>query len=368
MARHKGPIRYAVVGLGHIAQVAVLPAFAHAGRNSRVTALVSDDPKKLRTLAAKYRVEGTYSYDEYDACLAAVDAVYIALPNSMHAEYTVRAARAGVHVLCEKPLAVTVPECERMIKACHTKHVKLMVAYRLHFEPLNLKVIDLVRGGAIGQPKFFNASFSLTVRDGNIRTKANLGGGTLYDLGVYCINAARYLFRAEPREVLALSVNSGGKKLSEIDESSAALLRFEGERMALFVTSFNAADVGSYRIVGTKGDLRVDPAFEYAEGLAYELTLNGKKTIARGKKRDQFAPELLYFSDCILKDRTPEPSGEEGLQDVRIVQALYRSAETGKAVSLPAFRKTTRPTGKQRIVRPGVKKPRLVNAKSGSED
>src|SRR6185436_2434890 len=140
--RRRGIVRYAVVGLGHIAQVAVLPAFAHAGRNSRVTALVSGDPKKLKSLAAKYRVQGTYSYDEYDACLAEVDAVYIALPNSMHAEYTVRAARAGVHVLCEKPLAVTVAECERMVKACHAHDVKLMVAYRLHFEPLNLQVID----------------------------------------------------------------------------------------------------------------------------------------------------------------------------------------------------------------------------------
>ena len=137
-------------------------------------------------------------YDEYEACLAEVDAVYIALPNSMHAEYTLRAARAGVHVLCEKPMAVTAAECQRMIEACRQHHVKLMIAYRLHFETLNLKAIELVRRGQIGEPKFFNSSFSLTVRDGNIRTKAELGGGTLYDIGVYCINAARYLFRAEP--------------------------------------------------------------------------------------------------------------------------------------------------------------------------
>lgn len=335
--RLSGPIRYAVVGLGHIAQVAVLPAFAHARRNSRLAALVSDDRTKLRLLSKKYRIRGTFSYEDYDAALEQVDAVYIALPNSLHAEYVTRAAAAGVHVLCEKPMAVTADECERMIEACRQNNVKLMIAYRLHFEEINLKVIDLVRRGRIGEPKFFNSSFSLTVRPGNIRTKKDLGGGSVYDIGVYCINAARYLFRAEPKEVMAISVNAGKKGLEEIDETTGGLLRFDGERLAAFVSSFNATDVGSYRIVGTKGQIRVDPAYEYAEGLSYELTVNGKTTRKRIGKRDQFAAELLYFSDCVLKNREPEPSGEEGMQDVRIIQALYESAETGKAIALPPF-------------------------------
>lgn len=366
MSRRQGPIRYAVVGLGHIAQVAVLPAFAHAARNSRLAALVSDDPAKLEALGDRYGVTARHAYDDYERCLSEVDAVYIALPNSMHAEYTVRAARAGVHVLCEKPMAVTVAECRRMIAACRKSRVKLMIAYRLHFEELNLKAIDLVRRGTLGDPKFFNSTFSLTVREGNIRTKSALGGGTLYDIGVYCINAARYLFQAEPRQVVALSVNSGAKRLSGIDESTGALLRFEGERLAAFVTSFNATDVASYRIVGTKGVLHVDPAYEYAEGLAYELSVGDKTKRFRVPKRDQFAPELLYFSDCIQKDRMPEPSGEEGLQDVRIVQALYRSADLGRAISIPPFRKSKRPGVGQRITRPGIRKPPLVKAKSGS--
>jgi predicted dehydrogenase len=361
-------VRYAVVGLGHIAQAAVLPAFAHAKRNSRVTALVSDDPDKLKTLSRKYRVDRVYSYDHFEDCLADVDAVYIALPNSLHAEYTIRAARAGVHVLCEKPLAVTEEDAEDMIAACRDNNVKLMVAYRLHFEEINLKAIDLVRNGRIGDLKYFNSSFSLRVRPDNIRTKKELGGGTLHDLGVYCINAARYLFRAEPKEVMAIAVNSGPSKLEEIDESTGALLRFDGERVAAFITSFNAADVASYRIVGTKGQLHVDPAYEYAEGLAYELTVNGRTTRKRIGKRDQFAPELLYFSDCILNNREPEPSGEEGLQDVRIVVALRESAETGKAVAIPAFERRKRPSGKQRITRPGVRKPSLVNAQSSHMD
>jgi glucose-fructose oxidoreductase len=364
----RGPIRYAVVGLGHIAQVAVLPAFAHATKNSQLTALVSNDAKKLKVLSKRYGIAPTFSYREFDECLRHVDAVYIALPNSMHREYTIRAARAGVHVLCEKPMAVTVDECEEMIDACRTNHVSLMIAYRLHFEEINLAVIDIVRRGRIGTPKFFNSSFAMRVSPGNIRTRKHLGGGTLYDIGVYCINAARYLFRGEPTEVMAISVNAGQSRLREIDESTGAVLRFEGERVATFVTSFNAADVGSYRIVGTRGQLHVDPAYEYAEGLAYELTVDGKTTRARGRKRDQFASELIYFSDCILNDREPEPSGEEGLQDVRIIQALYQSAETGHVIKIRPNERRQRPTGRQRILRPPVKKPSLVNARGASQD
>jgi glucose-fructose oxidoreductase len=353
--------------MGHIAQVAVLPAFKHATRNSRLVAIVSDDRTKRQELAKKYKVEA-YTYDEYEACLEQVDAVYIALPNSMHAEYTIRAAKAGVHVLCEKPMAVTSEECQRMIDACRRNNVKLMIAYRLHFEEINLKAIELVRRGRIGQPKFFNSSFSMNVRAGDIRTKKELGGGTLYDIGVYCINAARYLFRAEPTEVMAISVHSGVAKLEEIDETTGALLRFQDDRVAAFVTSFNAGDVASYRILGTKGQLHVDPAYEYAEGLAYELTIDGKKQRKEIGKRDQFAPELLYFSDCILKNRIPEPSGEEGRQDVRIVEALYKSAKSGKAVRIPPFTRDKRPSVKQMIKRPGVRKPELIKVQSASGD
>ena len=366
--RRTGVVRYGVVGLGHIAQVAMLPAFAHAGRNSRLVALVSDDRTKLKALSKKYRIEHAYDYRDFDKCLREVDAVYIALPNSLHAEYTIRAANAGVHVLCEKPMAVTVDECDAMIEACRRNRVKLMIAYRLHFEDVNLKAIDLVRQGRIGVPKFFNSSFAMTVNPDNIRTKRELGGGTLYDIGIYCINAARYLFRGEPTAVAAISVNAGNPKLREIDESTGAVMRFDGERVATFVTSFNASDVASYRIVGTKGQLHVDPAYEYAEGLSYELTVNGKTTKARAGKHDQFAPELIYFSDCILNDREPEPSGEEGLQDVRIIQALYESADRGTVIALPRAAVGRRPSGRQRIVKPPVKKPSLVKAKSASKN
>jgi glucose-fructose oxidoreductase len=265
-------------------------------------------------------------------------------------------------------MAVTVNECRQMIGACRKANVKLMIAYRLHFETINLAAIELARRGRLGELKFFNSSFSMTVRRGDIRTKRAYGGGTLYDIGVYCINAARNLFRSEPTQVSAVSINSGVASLAEIDETTAATLRFGNDRVATFVTSFNAADVGSFRVVGTKGQLHLDPAYEYAEGLSYTLTVGGKKTRKAVGKRDQFAPELLYFSDCILKDRAPEPSGEEGLQDVRIVQALYQSAKSGRPVRIPPFSDTHRPSSRQRITRPGIKKPRLVKVQSASRD
>jgi glucose-fructose oxidoreductase len=360
-------VRYAVVGLGHIAQVAVLPAFAHA-HNSRVTAVVSGDRAKREAVARKYRIEAAFSYDEYEKCLSEVDAVYIALPNSQHAEYTIRAARTGVHVLCEKPMAVTVHDCRRMIAASRKTGIKLMIAYRLHFEATTLEVLDLVRRGRIGDPKFFNSSFSMTVRHGDIRTRASMGGGTLYDIGIYCINAARMAFRAEPLAVTACSVNSGAARVEEIDETTGAVLDFGKGRLATFVTSFNAADVGAYRIVGTKGDVRVSPGYEYAEGLSYDLTIDGKTKRVKGRRSDQFAAELLYFSDCILKNRAPEPSGEEGLQDVRIIEALYESSRAGTSVKVPPFAKTKRPDRRQAMTRPPVKKPRLIKVQSASED
>jgi predicted dehydrogenase len=368
MASRKRSVRYGVVGLGHIAQVAVLPAFAHARRNSQLVAVVSGDRAKLGEIAKRYRLDHAFSYDEFDACLSTVDAVYIALPNSMHAEYAIRAARAGVHVLCEKPMAVTVDECQRMITACRKARVKLMVAYRLHFEPMNLAAIDLARRGRLGELKFFNSSFSMRVRTGDIRTQRAYGGGTLYDIGVYCINGARNLFRAEPTRVSAVSTNSGLASLSEVDETTAATLQFGNDRIASFVTSFNAADVGAYRIVGTKGELHADPAYEYAESLSYTLTIDGKTIRKKVPKHDQFGAEIVYFSDCILKDRQPEPSGEEGLQDVRIVQALYQSAKSGHPVAIRPFRKAKRPTGRQKITRRGVRKPPLVKVQSASRD
>jgi predicted dehydrogenase len=370
-SRTSGTIRYAVVGLGYISQVAVLPAFANARRNSRLVALVSDDPVKLRTLAKRHGVEKTYSYEQYADCLASgdVDAVYIALPNHMHHDYAVAAARMGVHVLCEKPLGVTERECDEMIRIADDHGVFLMTAYRLHFEKANLKAMEIVRSGKLGELRLFNASFTMQVGAGNIRLNpAELGGGPLFDIGVYCINAARYLFRAEPVEVFAFSADGGDKRFGNVDGTVSALLRFPNDRLGSFVCSFGAADTGWYQIVGTKGDLRVDPAYEFAEALEHTVTVGGRSRKTAFPKRDQFAPELLYFSDCVLTGTTPEPSGREGLADVRVIRALMRSAHVGAPVKLEEFQRRRRPTMAQEAKRPPVERPVLVRARPPSTD
>jgi predicted dehydrogenase len=365
-----GVVRYAVLGLGHIAQAAVLPAFAHARRNSALAALVSDEPKKLEQLGRRYRVPNLCHYEALDELYAsgAIDAVYIALPNRLHRKFAVHAAQAGLHVLCEKPLAVTVRDCEQMISASHEHRVKLMTAYRLHFERANLEVAQLVRSGKLGKPRFFSSEFSMQVSPGNIRLDHELGGGPLYDIGIYCLNAARAAFAADPVEVWATATNSGDRRFREVDETVAVAMRFKDERIATFTCSFGAADRSVYSVTGTKGSVTVEPAFEYAEGLGYTARIAGRTRRKHFAKSDQFAPELLYFSDCVLRNRKPEPSGEEGLVDVRAIEGMLRSIRTGRWVSLKMRQRRNRPTLRQEIRRPAVRRePRLVNAASASQ-
>jgi predicted dehydrogenase len=211
-------VRYAVVGLGHIAQVAVLPAFRNAA-NSELFALVSGNSEKLEKVGKKYVLDHLYSYEDYSRALSNVDAVYLALPNHLHREYAVRAAAAGVHVLCEKPMAVTSEDCQAMIEAAKQNHVKLMIAYRLHFEAGNLEAIRLAKGGKLGDVRIFSSEFAQQVADNNVRVTEPVarGGGPVYDMGVYCINAARYLFGSEPTEVFAVTANNGDKRFQRVE-------------------------------------------------------------------------------------------------------------------------------------------------------
>jgi len=366
---HSGKIRYAVVGLGHIAQNAVLPGFFHARKNSVLAALISEDPAKLRQLSKKYGVEDCFSYKDYDVCLRSglIDAVYVALPNNLHLDYCVRAAKAGIHVLCEKPLAVTEDECQKIIKACAENKVKLMTAYRLHFERGNLEAVNLIRSGKIGEPRIFNSVFTMQVKSGNIRTQGEHAGGTLYDIGVYCINAARYLFADEPTEGFGYSATNDDPRFLGVEEMTGAMLRFPGQRLAGFTTSFGAGATSGFEVIGTKGRVRAVQAYDYALPVVLEVTVGGRMQKKTYGVRDQFGPEVFYFSDCIRRDRQPEPSGLEGLVDVHIIRSLYDSMKWNRPVKMKQLNRRRRPSMRQEIHRPAVAPPRLVHVSPPAE-
>jgi glucose-fructose oxidoreductase len=366
-------IRYAVIGLGYISQVAMLPAFRHAARNSVLAALVSGSRTKRRALARRYGVEIECDYDQFAqlARSGEIDAVYIGLPNTMHRDFTLRAARAGLHVLCDKPLSTSVRDARAMVAATRKARVKLMTAYRLHFEAANTQILKMIRDGQFGQIRFFSSDFSMQVKPGNIRTQARLGGGPLFDLGIYCLNAARHVFNAEPIEVHAAASFGRDRRFRDVEEMAQVILRFPGDGLATFTCSFGAGATSVYQVRGTKGGARLEQAYEM---------VGPKKLIVEGPDGmptrtltfpnvDQFAPLLLHFSDCIQHNRAPLPSGEEGLADIRVIEAIHDSIAGGKPVHL---RKGPRPAARLPVQRPMKlpphRKPDMIQAEGPSQD
>jgi glucose-fructose oxidoreductase len=241
-----------------------------------------------------------------------------------------------------------------------------MIAYRLHFEPANLKAIETVQDGTLGDPRIFSSVFSQQVAEGNVRLKKHMGGGPLMDMGVYQINAARYLFRDEPLEVVGVGANSGDARFREVHEMASGILRFPGDRLAVFTCSFGAASADAYSVVGTKGELKLEPAFDYHSEFQMRIKVDEKEKETSFDKVDQFGGEIEYFSECVLNNAEPEPSGYEGLADVRIVQALLQSMRSGQPVKLDPFEKRSRPGEHQKKEKSPIKPQELVDAQSAS--
>jgi predicted dehydrogenase len=354
-----GRVRYAVVGAGNIAQVAVLPAFAHAKANSNLVAVISGDSEKRRVLTHRYGLELTGDYDDFEAVLAQadVDAVYVTTPNALHKEFAMRAAAQGVHVLCEKPLALTAADCEELADTCAANGVKLMVAYRQHFDACTLEAFEIARSGSLGSLRLFSSFFTHVVRPDDVRCDPSLGGGATYDLGVYCVNAARHLFGSEPSAVLAATTERLGT-----DDSTTVILQFANGCLAQFCIANSTASVSSYRIAGTEGDLRVEPGYDYDGERVHHLTVGGRTRRTVFRKSDQFAPEIAYFSECILHDREPEPSAEEAFCDVRVLEAIRLSAHSRCAVELAPYERQRGPSRSLAEYVSPVKRPHTVNA------
>jgi predicted dehydrogenase len=339
-------INYAVVGAGWISQVAFLPGVSQSG-NSRVTAIVTGDRPKTARLADFYRVDTVVGYDGYDALLKnrELDAVYIALPNHMHANYAIRAARAGKHVMVEKPLAASEDDAIEMIAAARSANVFLMTAYRLHNEPGTVAVLEHIRANAIGRPLVFQSVFSFQVELGNHRLKATSWGGPLQDLGVYCVNAARHIFAEEPVEAMAMAHRPGDDlRFGEVDGSVAAMLRFPSGGLAQFVASFGAAAVDNYRVVGTLGDLELDPGFKFETAMKLRLRRDGRIVETQFPQIDHFGAQVAYFSDCIAAGTRPEADGEEGLADMRALIAIEKACLTGQPQPIASPPRPRHPT------------------------
>jgi glucose-fructose oxidoreductase len=355
------PVRFAVVGLGHIAQRAVLPAFAHARSKAVLAALVSGEPRKRRVLGRRFEGAVACGYDDYDDLLASgsVDAVYIALPNHMHADFAQRAMAAGIHVLCEKPMATTIADARAMTRAARRSGVQFMVAYRLHFDPATLKAIDLARERRAGALRIFASLFSSPVERGDIRLERE-GRGGLFDLGVYCVNAARMVFRSEPIEVVAMHAGLGAGRFREVPEMTAAVLRYPGERIAMFTCSLSTHRGSSWSAVAVRRLVHMEPAYSYREPLVVRVSTESASRTRRFSVHDQFAAELEHFVARIRSGRSAEPSAREGEADVRILDAIDRSARTGRRVRLPALPRDASPDPRQARAHPRVGPTRMV--------
>lgn len=324
-------IGYAVIGLGRIAEH-FMPGVLNT-TNSRIAALVSGHRDKAERIAAQYGVPSTsiYNYDNFDeiARNPSVDAVYIALPNSMHAEYTIRAAKAGKHVLCEKPMSTTVADAEAMIAACKAANVRLMIAYRCLYEPTNLKAVKLIRDGALGQVQAIESAFGFNIAPGEWRLNRKLGGGgPLLDVGIYSLSACRYLTGEEPQHIAAfVSTTDHDGRFDQVEENVSWTMRFPSGIVASCNTTYGAPMEGFYRVHGSKGWLEASPAFNY-EGVHLRGDFSGTQLDELNPARDpsHFMAEAGHFSRNIQEGSEPRASGEEGLRDMRYITEIYRSA------------------------------------------
>jgi len=332
---------YAIVGLGTYGLKVIIPQFVNC-RNSRLAAVVSGDPDKAKRVAAQYGLpdRSIYNYQNFDTIRdnPDVDIVYVCLPNSMHAEYSIRAAKAGKHVMCEKPMAVSVAECEAMIAACKKAGKKLMIGYRCHFEPTNLEAMRLASSGAVGTRKYLRTEHGFVQPNPNQwRLKRALaGGGSLMDMGVYSLQAARYMTGEEPISVYAhQSTDKNDPRFQEVEDRIEWELEFPSGVIASCLSMYSA-NQNHVLLVGDKGRIDMEPATRY-DGNHLWTGRDSRETEVTpppGPRSTQFAGQLDHFSECIVQNKEPIVSGEEGLRDMKIVEAIYRSAREKKRIVL----------------------------------
>lgn len=336
----KEKIGYAVIGLGALSQAAVLPAFARTKR-SRLIALVTGDKQKGATLAEKFGAPHVFAYEEFERCLALaeVDAIYVATPNGDHERWTLAAAAAGKHVLCEKPLAASVEQARGMVAACREHGVRLMTAYRKYFDPASVRLKKLIAGGDLGRIDVIHTLFT-ELRTWGDNSPAWLfsqelsGGGPLTDLGVYCVNTSRWLVGEDPVRASAIRWAGDRRRYSEVEEGVSFRLDFDSGLLIQGTTSYSAAFSSFLHVHGEKGWVELAPAFAFEEERRMSGKIAGRWFSKKYNPLDEFALELDHLAQCIKENREPNPDGEQGLRDLIIMQAIYRAASEGRCVNI----------------------------------
>ena len=332
-------LRWALVGLGNLSINQIMPAFAKC-QQSRLVGLVSGRPEKAKQLAQVYGVDpkNIYNYDNYDSLAnnPEVDVIYVVLPNSMHPEYTIRALKAGKHVLCEKPMANTPQECEQMIAAAKAANRKLMIGYRVRYEPFNQTMIKMAQDTTeMGPTRVILADAGFNIGDPTqwrLR-KAMAGGGSLMDIGIYALNAARYLSGEEPVEVNAMMHSTpNDPRFAEVEENINFQLRFPSGILANCTSSYGV-NLGRFRVFKPRGSFELDPASSYT-GLRMRVFRGGTIEERTLPQRDHFALEMDHFSASVMNNTEPLTPGEEGLKDLKVMMAIYEAARSGKTVKL----------------------------------
>ena len=345
-------VGFAVVGLGRLSLEEILPAFS-ACKHARVTALVSGDPAKAKTVAAQYGIAQTYTYAEYEqmAHNPEIRAVYIVLPNALHREYTERAAKIGKHVLSEKPMTVSSADAEAMIRACEAAHVQLMVAYRIQYEHNNRYLQEMVRGGKLGAIRAIHAMNvqNQSAPDQWRQIRALSGGGSLPDIGLYCLNTVRALLGEEPVEISAIIHSpADDARFHEVEDLVDFTLRFPSGAVAACTSCYSAHKHSELHVMGVDAWARVPSAFNYD---GQKLSVSRRDGIAERESEftqnpsKQFALEIDHFAECIRTGRKPRTGGPEGLQDQKLMEAIYTAARSGKPVMLPAVEGIDRTRG-----------------------
>ena len=332
----------ALVGLGSLSTHQIAPALQHT-KFCRLTGIVTGTPAKAEKWKAQYNIpeRNIYNYDTMEKMVdnPDIDIVYVVTPNALHAEHTIKAAHAGKHVLCEKPMEVSPEKCQQMIDACKKAGRQLAIGYRNRFDPHNIECIRLAREKVFGDLRIVEACFDIHLDQdpGAWRYhRALSGGGCLMDVGIYALQATRYISGEEPVLVSGVETRTDLVKFKEVEESIVWQAKFPSGVVAYCSASYNSGGFGRYTAKADGGWFELYPAYFYSGN-------RGRRSDSREIRYPevdalgqyyQFATEMDDFAQCIMHGQPTRVPGEEGLRDVKIMMAIYESARTGKTAGL----------------------------------